>query len=324
MTKNNSYVLLIDDNADFAREYSETLETLCGTRVLYATNADDTLRLVKENPIKVTIIDQVMPVKGTDLFRKIKQIDSQIKTVLLTAEADRHELTEAANMGFDVTLLKEEKDMEDLPLKVLMLIGKYNAQKYDNSTPIFTQKQKIGLFRKNQELSYYVQKYEIIDENFVDPKGWITRDIIEKGESLTYEEEFDFKKEFSYSESFKMETNSSLGLANTQLVEFKNQLSAKMAQDFSNTYTESLKKVLKRKKILDLPKDQENIVSRKYEYTKVYQQIKVYIRKVCSCCNESVLNAITVYLPIPIIQYRIIEYFSDGTQKEIVSGEIRA
>lgn len=324
MKKNNSYVLLIDDNSDFAREYSETLGTSCGTNVLYATNAEDAIKIVKDNAIKVAIIDQVMPIKGTELFKRIKAIDSNIKTVLLTAEADRHELTEAANMGFDMTLLKEEKDMDELPLKILMLIGKYNAQKYNDGTPIWVKKQKSGLFKKSDEISYFIQKYEVVDENYIDDNGWITRDIIEKGESLTYEEEFNFETDFGYSESFKMETNSSLGLANTQIVEFKNQLSAKMAQDFSNTYTESLKKVLRRKKILDLPKDQDNIVSRKYEYTKVYQQIKVYIRKDCSCCNESVLNAITVYLPIPIIQYRIIEYFSDGTQKEIGSGEIRA
>lgn len=324
MSKNNSYVLLVDDNSDFAREYAETLETLCGTHVLYATNAEDTIQIVKENPIKVTIIDQVMPVKGTDLFKKIKEIDSNIKTILLTAEADRHELTEAANMGFDVTLLKEESDMESIPLKVLMLIGKYNAQNYDNSTPVYISKQKKGIFKKSQEIYYYVHKYEVIDEKYVDPNGWITRDIIEKGESLTYEEEFDFETDFSYSESFKIENNCSLELVSSQFIDFKNQLSIKMAEDFSNNYTESLKKVLKRKKILDLPKEQQDIVSRKYEYTKVYQQIKVYIRKVCSCCNESVLNTITVYLPIPAIQYRIVEYFNDGSQNKISAGEIRA
>ena len=320
---NKSYVILIDDNVDFAREYSETLQSICGTTVLYATSAPMALKLIKENPVKVAIIDQVMPVKGTVLFKEIKAIEPLIKTILLTAEAERHDLTEATNIGFDVTLLKEESDMEILPSKVLMLIAKYNSQRFDNSTSVLITKQKKW-FQKANMVKYYVQHYNILDEKYIDTNGWSTRNIVEKGESLTFEEEIDVETEFNYTESFRIENEDVLGLNINDLLEFKNSLSSKMATDFTNTYTESLKKIIKRKRILDLPKEQENIISRSYEYTKVYQQIEVYVKKECSCCNDISITPITVYLPIPIIQYRIIEYFSDGSSKETLSGELKA
>ena len=323
MTNKRSLVLLIDDNIGFAREYSETLQSSCGAHVIYATTASEALELVKKEPIKIAIIDQVMPVKGTELFKQIKKIDPYIRTILLTAEAGRRDLTDAANMGFDYTLLKEDEDMDSLPSKILILLSKYNAQKFDHSKPIYCKKQRL-LFAKKPPVNYYIEHYETIDDKYADPDGWITRDIVEKGESLTYEEEFNFDVDFNYTESFKINNEASLGISISQLSDFKNSLSTQMASDFSNTYTESLKRILKRKKILDLPKDQQDIVSRVYEYTKVYHQIKVYIRKECSCCNEQSITPITVNLPIPIIRYRIIEHFADGTKKEINSGEITA
>lgn len=320
---NGPYVLLIDDNSDFAKEYSETLQRICNTEIVYATTQEQALKIARENPIKVAIIDQVMPVKGTVLFKQLKQIDPNMMTILLTAEADRHDLTEAANIGFDVTLLKEEPDIDILPLKLLTLIARYNAKIIEKTLPILTEEKKTGIF-KTHKITYSIAGYEIINDKYVFENSWITRDIVEKGESISYETEFNFEEDFNYSTSFVIENEAGLGISSNKMVDFKNSLSTKMASDFNNTYTESLKRIMKKKRILDLPQDQSNIVSRNYEYAKVYQQIKVYIQKHCSCCEEKAITAITVYLPIPTLKYKIVEYFSDGTFKEIQAGEIKA
>lgn len=123
-------ILLVDDNVDFVKEYAETLQQQCNSMVLYATTAKEALDIVKKNPIKVVILDQVMPTKGTELFKQIKQIDSNLKTILLTAEADKHDLTEATNIGFDYALMKEDKEMERIPTMILLLIMKYNATNF--------------------------------------------------------------------------------------------------------------------------------------------------------------------------------------------------
>lgn len=125
--KKGPHVLLVDDNVDFAKEYAEIFQNQCHTTVVYATTAKDALDIVKKNPIKVVILDQVMPTKGTELFKQLKRIDPNLKTILLTSEAEGHDLTEATNIGFDYALWKEDNDLNRIPTMILILLMKYNV-----------------------------------------------------------------------------------------------------------------------------------------------------------------------------------------------------
>lgn len=323
MINKTPHVLLVDDNADFAREYSETIENHCKCKVLFATTAEETIKILKENPIKVVILDQVMPTKGTDLFKQIKKVDPRIKTILLTAEADKHDLTLVTNIGFDYALLKEEEDMDSLPIKVLLLIMKYNSVSATNATEPFYVQESGSILSKKHTIKYSIIDYEIVDEKYSPDNGWYTRNMIERGETLELSEELDVEKEFSYADSFQICDELSIGIDSKQAISFKNDLSTKMAQDLKNTYTESLKKVLKRKIKLEIAEDAENVISRVYEYAKVFSIVKVYIKKDCSCCQSSTIDALTVYLPIPIVKYRIKEYYDTGSYKILDSGEIK-
>lgn len=316
------HILLVDDNIDFAREYTETLQNQCRSKVLYASTAEEAIKILKNNPIKVVILDQVMPTKGTELFKQMKKIDPRIKTILLTAEADRHDLTLATNIGFDYALLKEEDDMDSLPIKILLLIMKYNSMNITNGKPFYTQ-EIGGVFGKKQTINYSIINYEIIDEQFSFEDGWVTRNMIERGETLELCEEINVEKEFNYTDSFHISDEFSAGVETEHVLKFKNDLSIKMAKDLKNTYTESLKRVLKRKIKLEISENSQNVISRVYEYAKVFSIIKVYLKKDCSCCQTSTIDAITVHLPIPIVKYRIKEYYDDNTYKILEAGEIK-
>lgn len=318
-----SHILLVDDNVYFAKEYAETLQNQCQSTVLYATNAKDAMDMVKKNPIKVVILDQVMPTKGTELFKQLKKIDSNLKTILLTAEADKHDLTEATNIGFDHALMKEDTDMARLPIMILLLIMKYNSSSFcEKGAPFFVQ-ENGGIFRKKQRVEYSVVDYEIIDDSYVFPDSWITRNLIERGTTLSLEEEINVEKEFNFQSDFYIDSEQILGFELESLINFKTNLTLKMEQDFHSTYTESLKKVINRKGQFEIKEDVVGIVSRVYEYAKVYNMIKVFLQKICSSCKSRSVDSITVYLPIPVVKYRIREYYDDGNIKELASGELR-
>lgn len=316
-------ILLVDDNVYFAKEYAETLQMQYNLKVLYATSAKEALDIVNKNPIKVAILDQVMPTKGTELFKELKKIDPNLKTVLLTAEADKHDLAEATNIGFDYALMKEDDDMEQLPMLLLLLITKYNNTNFsEKKVPFFVQ-ESGGIFSKKQHVEYTIVGYKILDSAYVFSNSWITRNLIERGTSLSLEEEINVEKEFNFQKNFRIDSEQELGLEVENLTNFKTQLTLKMEQDFQSTYTESLKQVINRKRQFEIKEDAEGIVSRVYEYAKVFKMIKVFIQKKCSCCQGLSVDAITVYLPIPIIRYRIREYFDDGRTIELESGELR-
>lgn len=245
-TQQKPHVLLVDDNEYFAKEYAETLQNQCQTVVLYATTAEDALNIVRKNSIKVAILDQVMPTKGTELFKQLKEIDPNIKTILLTAEADKHDLTEATYIGFDNTLIKDECDMDRLPTLILLLIMKYNATHFSKkSSPFFIQEQG-GLFGKKQRVEYTVVSYEIIDNEYVFPDSWLTRNLIERGTTLSLEEEINVEKEFNFKNNFHIENEQNVGIDLELTLNFKTELTLKMEEDFQSTYTESLKRVINR------------------------------------------------------------------------------
>ena len=317
------HVLLVDDNEYFAKEYAETLQNQCQTAVLYATNAEDALNIVKKNPIKVAILDQVMPTKGTELFKQLKQLDPHLKSILLTAEADRHDLTEAIYIGFDYALMKEERDMDRLPTMILMLIMKYDATAFSKkSSPFFVQKQS-RIFGKKQLVNYTVIAYEIIDNTYVFPDSWLTRNLIERGTTLSLEEEINVEKEFNFKDNFHIDNEQNIGIELEQSLNFKTELTLRMEEDFQSNYTESLKRVINRKGQFEIKDDSTGVVSRVYEYAKVFWRIKVFIQKTCTCCQSKTVDSITVYLPVPIVKYRIREYYEDGSIKELESGELR-
>ena len=321
--KNEPHVLLVDDNVDFAKEYAEIFQNQCHTTVVYATTAKDALDIVKKNPIKVVILDQVMPTKGTELFKQLKRIDPNLKTILLTSEAEGHDLTEATNIGFDYALWKDEIDLNRIPTMILILLMKYNVTTIpENSSPFFVLNQG-GIFRKKYHVEYSVVAYEIIDEAYVFPNSWITRNLVERGTSLSLEEEINIEKEFNFQNDFHIDNEQMLDFRQENFIDFKTELTLKMEQDFKSTYTESLKRVINRKGKFEINDDTEGIVSRVYEYAKVYNMVKVYLQKTCSCCKSKTIDAMTVYLPIPVIKYRICEYYDDGNIKELTSGELR-
>ncbi|MCL2079976.1 MAG: response regulator [Oscillospiraceae bacterium] len=322
--RSNAHVLLVDDNEDFAREYAETLQNQCGATVIYAASSDNAIKMFKNNSIKVVILDQKMdPIKGTEMFKILKKIDPKVGTILLTTEAERRDLTEATNIGFDYALLKEEPDIESLPIKILLLIMRYNSYALIGNEPLFYKHKSGGLLRRNDIVEYFIMGYETLDESYVFPDSWITRNFIEKGTTLTLEEELNIEKEFNFKDSFKIISENNLGFSIDETIKFTSNLALKMEHDFESTYTESLKKVMKRKVQLDIDSSITNILSRVYEYTKVFRMVKVFLKKICSCCQGSSIDAITAFLPVPIVRYRIREYYDDGTNKERESGEIR-
>ncbi len=323
MGNKQAMVLLVDDIEDFAKEYAETLQRQCGTPVMYATTAEDALEKIKNHSIKVVILDQKMPTKGTELFHPIKRIDRNIKTILLTGESKETDLKEALNIGFDYALFKEADDMAMLPTKILLFLAKYDADMLEKSSdvPVFVQKISSSLLRKKNYITYLIQYSEIIDSSYTDPASWKTSHRVVKGETITQEEQYDMEKEFDFQNNFKIESENSIGLSEKNLLAFEQSLSTKMAAESSVAYKEKMKRIWMRKQELAIPKEQEHVVSIEYQYAKMYQQIKVYIRKECSCCDQVSITPITVLLPIPKMKYKIVEHYDDNTSQIINTGE---
>lgn len=97
----NVEVLVVDDDLTAAQTFSELIATKYRFRTEAYSNLEKVLEVVRTGTVKVAVLDERMPdMNGTDLFKKIHQINPNIKAVLLTGEADRLDIMKAAKLGY--------------------------------------------------------------------------------------------------------------------------------------------------------------------------------------------------------------------------------
>lgn len=87
ITLNRSLVMLVDDEIDIVGLFTEIL-TLNGINVRPFTNAEEALREFDQNHsyYKLVISDvRMSPMSGIEFIKKLREIDANIKVILMTA-----------------------------------------------------------------------------------------------------------------------------------------------------------------------------------------------------------------------------------------------
>ena len=65
-------ILVVDDNLEAAKSFAELIEASLQIRTLPESNPDEVLDKVRNENIKVVVLDQRMPrISGTELYKKI-------------------------------------------------------------------------------------------------------------------------------------------------------------------------------------------------------------------------------------------------------------
>ena len=87
MLNHRKLVMLVDDEIDIIGLFTEIL-TLNGISVRPFTNAEEALREFEQNHpyYKLVISDvRMSPMSGTEFIKKLREIDENIKVILMTA-----------------------------------------------------------------------------------------------------------------------------------------------------------------------------------------------------------------------------------------------
>ena len=98
----NINILLVDDNPKFLNTLAERIR-LKGYEPYTALNGNEAIAITKTTKIHLAVVDQRMPdMDGLVVITKLKEIDADIQTLLLTAHGDEklREATEALNSSY--------------------------------------------------------------------------------------------------------------------------------------------------------------------------------------------------------------------------------
>lgn len=108
--------MLVDDHPLFRRglasllaSYDERFDVVCE-----ASDVTEALKLAKSTPVELILLDNHLPgVRGVDAIMSFKELDPELKIVMMTVSDDEDDLSQALKSGADGYLLKTS-DSEQL------------------------------------------------------------------------------------------------------------------------------------------------------------------------------------------------------------------
>jgi len=117
-------VLYVDDEPDNLRIFELTFRR--DFTVLTATNAQEGLELLSQHPVAVVLSDQKMPgIEGVEFLRRVRELDSRVVRILVTAYGDAQILGDAINHGNIYRYLPKPWEPEDMRLTIRRAIEAY-------------------------------------------------------------------------------------------------------------------------------------------------------------------------------------------------------
>lgn len=136
MIASNKYMhmgkILVVDDAQEVREALVDSLKIKGFNVHGASNAEEALLEIRAEKPKVVLLDERMPGRdGLVVLKKIKEIDSSIKVVMLSAVQDKDVIAEAKRLGAQDYIVKPY-DLEKTEVMILSILfwSSINLQKW--------------------------------------------------------------------------------------------------------------------------------------------------------------------------------------------------
>lgn len=321
-------VLVVDDNKQAAIEYSRLITVKAKLSAVATDDPDEAVELLRNNPIKVALLDQRMPKKdGTTLYGDLKKIDPLLKAVMLTGEADAQEVGEALNLGFSDYIHKS--DVDEITPRVLLHYCSYHI---DIAEQLESKHETIYTFRRGPfwdryDIDFSLISSSLIDEQYSPLDSWKTIVKIDAGERTKRTVTRQKAQRLVIEAEEKAKLSAGVN-AKTPIVQgLSAKLESTLEERFKETSLreESAADAIEREfKLPDEPDDPGvlHVKSRQYEQAPVYQRIRLVISKACSCCNSADVFVVNVNLLTSKVATRQIDFMSDGTERVTSTGVV--
>lgn len=307
-------VLIVDDTPDAARDYASLINAKTGLLVAWAENAQQAKDYAAQNELKVIVLDQRMPMPGTELKEELMKSCPRAKFMMLTGEASKAEIGTAVNLGYDRYL--DKANITGLSGTVLSLYVKYEEEQVERINTAKPIKRNLE-FRGFLPYIVYVYDKLLINDHHVDEQQKQTIYRILAGEQK------EFKHTSILSEELVIGTNleSSTGFQLKDSANTIGILEATLKKVFSFKRKTSVQEKLERTITYSLQgENSEKIVQRVIDARPVYE-----LYKVCMGYKPLFYKKVKkAFVMVRVFTYqyalRQTDYYSDKTTQEIELG----
>jgi len=315
ISSSTSYeVLVVDDDLPAAESFAQLVRAQTGLLALTTSQPDQAVEAVRANPIKVAVLDQRMPLAtGTELLPRLRQVDNQIRAILLTGEADTADIAEAVGT-FQVFLRKA--DVQQLSGRVLEQYAAYlDSAPAMEGDPVFSARR--GLPGKRFKVEYHLALITVVDAEFIPEDAWKTVLQVNSGEKKTHSETIALSEEVSVAQEESMNMASSLGLKGSQLQPFEAALRSEISQRLGVSESRKTERSITHEEEYFIAPEVGGpfIRARSYQHAPICRRLNIAITKQCNCCDGSAISTFRVLQKVPKVATRQIDFMDGGGQQ---------
>lgn len=301
---NNAEIIIIDDVEDFCKSLTYKIKNKYNYSVKYFLDVqcDEVLQYVKNNYVKIAILDWAMNPSGKEMYERLTKINPSLQIVLITGDPNVPAEEVMHFKAFHPEVLTEAKStiVDRLPQILDDCFIKYQDKltNYLEKPYLFHRKWEHG-WSYVALISYFILDYYVMDEWYIHEDEWKFVGDIKDGETQkTIKRKTAAAKEAnSYRREIDAESDVIKDLLPALIkVQAKNTSERKVELDF--TITEEKETVLK------MDKDELNgvkILCKRFEEVQVFKKILVHIKMYCPLFDilniKEQIIPYTIYIP---------------------------
>ncbi|WP_255204785.1 response regulator [Actinomadura sp. BRA 177] len=312
-------VVVVDDAPEAARDYSELIAAKTGLSVRHTSDVVEAIDVCQSQGVKVLVVDQRMPDQaGTDLYRKVKEVNPYIRAVLLTGEASRDEVGLALKLGFRQYLSKS--NIQELAEIVRHEYVAYETESAALTTalpdnPMFVRRS--GLLRRRPNVTYTLVRAQLISDAHIFPDSWRNIVTLHAGQTERIKVSTSFKDSLVLEEETALKLAGEAGLSPKQLGSLKFKLNSEIAARLKEVRTLEVSRNEEVERTFQLPQEPSDtnavhVRFRRIQHAPVYSRVRVDVASKCSCCPSTGMITFEVFLATGRTAVQHEDRLSDG------------
>jgi DNA-binding NarL/FixJ family response regulator len=316
-------VIFVDDDIGFAEAWSERVTRTMQLRSYATSSPNEALRLIRDPGVKIAVLDELLTGTGTDgvaLGVAIKQIDPNVRWILLSGEATGAQITAAYDSGLQNHIHKNDA-LENLPAAIRQGLIQYGTGLTKTveslGSPLYVNRTEL---LRRQEIRYYLMSVDSVERDYVPEDEWVSHTQINSGE------EIEEVLEIAWAHSDMLESASEIRSgAQPNVPGFSASLRTEIASRENLTTVVSnhrAYKLVRRIKLPEEPRDPRrlHVKARLFQVAPVYVRVGVTVIARCSCCGHDEPVRGFLYFPRRRYSTRQEDFHSNGTTSITPTG----
>lgn len=297
-------VLVVDDTAGAAEDYAQVISAETGLSVAFADDPSRALEIAKTSSLKVLVLDQRMPVPGTDLYTQIRAFAPYVRAIMLTGEAGPDEVGEAMELGFNAYVPKglfRQRLVSTVLHEYAAHAATVAAASLAGTQPVVLVRRGPAMPWNRPKVTYRLRSFELVSDSHVLPGEWTTIVTLHAGQVEKVTEVTEVEDTIVLETETAAKLSSQLGFSLKQVAELKSQLSSELTARFksSKSVRSRASRTIEVTYQLDpepSDPDELHVRLRRIQHAPVYRRFRGELVSDCECCSHSELTVIDVLM----------------------------